>query len=201
MILYYKCKRTANNNALTNLHIFPTLYEIFKDANSKGSLSEENPILRNARINSINAKQFLSDIENTLNSLKVNQWSSKEINSLRNRLTSDKTSDSFSLLSELKAYSSLVRYVGLENVTYQHSAENDKKPDFKIDVNGKEIIFELISLHERVPILRIKDVFKDLCENLFSTIKEGKNYYIRLNIDQLNYRQNGKKIRKERLGM
>jgi hypothetical protein len=96
-------------------------------------------------------------------------------------LTSSRSSDSFAVLNELQTYLSLVDSIGLNNVTYQYPTRG-KKPDFKIHINSKQIILELKTLHDRQPVVHIKDVFRNLCEFLLLSINRT-NYYIRLDID------------------
>lgn len=181
MVLYSVCKDLVTPTDLANLKAFPNLYQIFSGVSHNSNLNEKNPILLNSQNNSERSIAYLKQIEFALKILDIDNWPVREKNALISRLTSSRSSDSFAVLNELQTYLSLVDSIGLNNVTYQYPTRG-KKPDFKIHINSKQIILELKTLHDRQPVVHIKDVFRNLCEFLLLSINRT-NYYIRLDID------------------
>ena len=193
MILYHKCKGSTSEDLLKGLSIYPDLYKLFKDA-AKNSLeiSTENPIIHNSIIASESSKAFLERINLALRILDVESWSSINRRSLMKRLTSSISTLSFPVISELEVYLRLVAAVGIQNVNYQYVV-NEKRPDYKIDTNNKNIILELISIQERRPIEHIKNIFKAIANKILTDIQRN-NFYLRIEIDSANLQSdiNGK---------
>jgi|SRR5215208_3645374 len=199
MVLVVTCKDSFDQNILKNLVDCHNLCLVFNEAlKSNVQLDKENPIIGSCLINSDRSRDYLRRIDLALGILNIQLWKTKEFNSLMKRLTSSISTTSFSILSELEVLLSLVSSVGIQNVDYQYIV-NKKTPDFKVSVDNKEVIFELISLQDRGPIEHIKNIFKGVSERLNKMI-EGSNYYIRIGLDTTKLQYTRKLVKRRNEG-
>lgn len=108
----------------------------------------------------------IQSLEEALSLLGVLNWSSGQLNELKNRLTSYDYYTSDSAFSEILMAYNLGKINGFDNVVFNPAIPNGRESDLLINTGGKKIFLELTAPTMKESERKIQRIFDDLAEYL-----------------------------------
>lgn len=175
--------------AKSNVKKFNKINKLFNNFVGYENKKSENVIFllcsRNFKeeINAINYL-MLSRIENALQSLDIEQWSSAKKNYFISVITSDDISKSYSPFNELIFYSLLIDKFDVNKVELYPEIRDGLSSDIKISCKDENIYIEIGSLNKSLPSLKIEHILNECVEYFGKKYKLG---HVRFEVDSANF--------------
>lgn len=126
---------------------------------------EEKPI--KYFTNNLDYPENVELLEKSLSQFKFERWNNDQLNSFKNRITSNDYFKSNSAFIEITTAFRIGFKVGLDNIEYEPPVYNGKNSDVKISINNKQIYLELSSITESVANKKIQSILDTVAKYLF----------------------------------